>query len=375
MHRLHPRQHSARRPLEPHRLLFPLAALFALSAVPLWLLLGVTSPISLNSWHGHEMLFGFTLVVIAGFLSTRPTHTTAWLLAGTWIVSRIATASGSGPWALIVGLSFPVVVLIVTTPPLFKGAKRWENRILPMIVTTLLVADAAWWTGRVWFGPQVQTGALLFTLDLIALLLLIVGGRALRAAAGGHIERQGLARRDRVQRRYELPLAALLGGAALLDVLAFGQVAGALCIGAAILTLVRVIPWQLHRTFTQPALWSLVLGYLWLVPGLAVKGITQFGYDIPVTEMLHGIGIGALGTLTLVMMARTALLRARKPIESFGDIGGAALLISIAAIARLSAPFVPAARHELLWLAAIAWSSAFLILLARLLRTFWTSST
>lgn len=354
----------------PYRLLFPLAALFALSAVPLWLLHRINSPTALDAaWHGHEMLFGFAFAVIAGFLSTRPTRTSAWTLAATWIAARIAAATGDNPVALIIGLSFPVAALIVTTPPLFKGAKRWENRILPVIVTALLTADAVWWTGRVWFGPQVQAGALLVTIDLVALLLLIIGGRALRAAAGGHIERQGLERRDRAQHRYELPLAALVGGAAVLDAFAFGQAAGALCIGAAVLTCVRVIPWQLHRTFTQPALWSLALGYLWLVPGLAAKGIAQLGDHMPAFEMLHGIGIGALGTLTLVMMARTALLRARKPIADFGDIGGAALLVSIAALARLFAPFVPSVQHELLWLAAVAWSGAFLILLARLLRT------
>ncbi len=354
----------------PYRLLFPLAAVFALSAVPLWLLLRLNSPIPLNAaWHGHEMLFGFAFAVIAGFLSTRPTRTSAWILAGTWIAARIAAATGNGPLALIIGLSFPVAALIMTTPPLFKGAKRWENRILPMIVTALLTADAVWWAGKIWLGPQVQTVTLLVTIDLVALLLLIIGGRALRAAAGGHIERQGLERRDRVQHRYELPLAALVGSAAVLDAFTFGQAAGALCIGAAILTLVRVIPWQLHRTFTQPALWSLALGYLWLVPGLAVKGIAQFSDYTPVSEMLHGIGIGALGTLTLVMMARTALLRARKPIANLGDIGSAALLVSLAALARLLAPFVPSIQHDLLWLTAIAWSSAFLILLARLLRT------
>jgi len=93
------------------------------------------------------------------------------------------------------------------------------------------------------------------------------------------------------------------------DAFALETVAGALCIGAAILTLVRVIPWQLHRALSQPHPWTLALGYLWLVPGLALKGIAQLGENLPVTDMLHGIGIGALGTLTLVMMSRTTTLR------------------------------------------------------------------
>jgi len=122
--------------------------------------------------------------------------------------------------------------------------------------------------------------------DLFALLLLPIGGRALRSAVGGHLERQGSARQDYSQRRYELPLAALAGGAALCDTLALETVAGLLCAGAAFLTAVRVIPWQLHRTLSHPHLWTLALAYLWLIPGLALKGIAQLADNIPVTGML-----------------------------------------------------------------------------------------
>lgn len=100
--------------------------------------------------------------------------------------------------------------------------------------------------------------------------------------------------------------------------------------------------------------------------GLALKGITQLGGNLPVTDMLHGIGIGALGTLTLVMMSRTATLQARKPIVNFADTGIAAFLVSAAALARLIAPMAPTEQRWLLWLVAIAWTNAFLILLVRL---------
>src|SRR5687767_9985161 len=54
---------------------FLLAALGALLLVPYWLavLLGAvtwTSPLPPTLWHAHEMLFGYTCAVIAGFLLT-----------------------------------------------------------------------------------------------------------------------------------------------------------------------------------------------------------------------------------------------------------------------------------------------------------------
>src|SRR5689334_7294075 len=54
---------------------FLLAALFASSALPLWLLVlggAVTTPpyLDASAFHGHEMLQGFAVAVLAGFLLT-----------------------------------------------------------------------------------------------------------------------------------------------------------------------------------------------------------------------------------------------------------------------------------------------------------------
>lgn len=352
-----------------HRLLFPLAALYAMLAAPFWLFIGgLRPPLFDAAWHGHEMLFGFAFAVIGGFLGTRTTRAMAWTLVATWVAARVAAALGTGPVAFLAGLAFPVMVFITTVPPLLAGAKRAENRVLPVLLTLLIAADAAWWTGRTWFGAQVHTGALLSALDLIALLLLMMGGRTLRAALGNHLEQQGLARRDHAQRSHELPLALLCLGAALADALALGRLAGLLCLGAALLALLRVRHWQLRHALERPHLWSLALGYLWLVPGLALKGSAQLAGIPHAAGLLHGIGIGALGTLTLVMMARTTAVRARRPVTDFGDIGFAALLVSVAALCRLLATVLPAAQAGLLWLAAAAWSCAFLVLFVRLWR-------
>jgi hypothetical protein len=63
---------------------------------------------------------------------------------------------------------------------LLAGAKRWENPIPPTTLAGLVAADVAWWADKVWFGPLLQTQALLAATDLITLLLLLVGGRSLR---------------------------------------------------------------------------------------------------------------------------------------------------------------------------------------------------
>jgi len=372
---------SPSRPWPAHRLFFPLAAGWAISALPGWILLRTrigsdAGPIP-PTWHGHEMLFGFALTVVAGFLLTRTSRTGAWLLVATWLAARLATLFGSA-WpvlaAVAAGLSFAFALWASAAPPLLRAAKRPENRIVPSVLLLFLLADALWWAGVVRGDLSMQLDALRATVDLFALLTLIVGGRALPAAIGGHMERQGIPREERARfnmtnRRYELPLAFLVGVACASDAFGAGQAAGVLCLSAALLALARVAAWPLHHTLARPALWTLALGYVWLIPGLALKGGAQaFGW-LDVNTSLHAITIGAVGTLTLVMMARTQALRApRQPTrtgDTWWDISAAALLLSAAAVLRIT---LGPADAPGLWAAACCWTLAFALLLVRLLR-------
>lgn len=351
-----------------YRVLFPLAAVFAAFAVPCWLLWGSPPGFAATSWHGHEMLFGYAAAVVAGFLITRATPLVRILLFITWFASRLAPLMPNAWLALVLGILFPLSMFVPAALPLLRGAKRWENRIVPAVLLVLLCLDGMWWSGALWLGAHIQQQALLATVDLFALLMLIVGGRAVPAAIGGYLERNGIPRRDYQRRGYELPIAGLAFGACFLDALGWAAIAGMFNVTLALVTLVRILPWQLHYSRARVALWALALGYSWLVPGLLLKGVASLWSGMPVATALHGITIGALGTLTLSMMARTAALQARQPLQYFADVGIGVLFVSVAALLRLLAPLVLSWQSNLLWGAALLWSAAFLILLRRLWR-------
>jgi uncharacterized protein involved in response to NO len=116
-------------------------------------------------------------------------------------------------------------------------------------------------------------------------------------------------------------------------------------------------------------LWSLALGYAWLVAGLALKGAAQLWAAPQLGGVLHAITIGALGSLTVAMMARTASLRAHRDLGDFRFAATAVALISIAALLRIAAEAASIPRPIALWTAAGAWSSAFVLLLVYLGRT------
>jgi uncharacterized protein involved in response to NO len=213
-----------------------------------------------------------------------------------------------------------------------------------------------------------QAGALSSAIDVYALLLVMMGGRVIPAAVAGHYYRQGRVLEDRVQPALEKTVIVLLLAMIALDVSPLTRTAaGACALGAAAITAVRMYRWRLWTVLDQPHLWTLALGYAWLVPGLAWKGYALWTAGAAPGVAQHALAIGALGTLTLVMMARTRLQRSKLPLARFDNVAAAAVLLSGAAIARLCVTEVTPSALPLLWLSAGLWAAAFALLLLHLL--------
>ncbi len=102
-----------------------MAAIFAALSIVLWIcqytghLPGAY--LAAPAWHGHEMLFGFTLAVVAGFLLTavpnwtgKPTPTGGALaaLAALWLAGRVLVLSPFPVAAAIVDTAFPVAIAV-----------------------------------------------------------------------------------------------------------------------------------------------------------------------------------------------------------------------------------------------------------------------
>uniref|UniRef100_UPI00289B096C NnrS family protein n=1 Tax=Stutzerimonas nitrititolerans TaxID=2482751 RepID=UPI00289B096C len=85
---------------------------------------------------------------------------------------------------------------------------------------------------------------------------------------------------------------------------------------------------------------------------LAIAGL------LPLTAMLHSITVGALGSLTFGVMARTRLIYRFRDANARPWIHPIVLLISLAALARMLGSDQ---RHWLLG-AAVCWSLAFMTL-------------
>lgn len=357
---------AASRTVPAHAVLFPAATVFAALAVPLWALqyAGVLGPppgFGPGAWHGHEMIFGYALAVVGGFLVTRASRMAVLALVCAWVAGRVVFLSVDLPPLVegIVLLAYPVCLFTLGGVPFLRGAKSWQNRIFAPLIAAFALAELAYLTGA--FGALAggEGRGLVLGLDLVTLLLFVMGGRVISAATSGAVRRKsGLVTRRAQPRLEALGLASLVT-LAVLDFLGGPAVAtAAAALGSAAVVMARLVRWRAWQVTGFVPVSSLHLGYAWLGLGLALRASSEaYGAPGPV-DAFHGVAVGALGTLTLAMMARVSLQRGRWEIAFPATVVAAVVLITAATLFRLLAA-VPEVRPGMVAAAAVCWSAAF----------------
>lgn len=354
---------------------FLAAGLWSATAIALWIVMfatGIALPSRFDplTWHIHEMLFGFVMAAVAGFLLTGIPNWTQRLpvsgkplalLAGLWLLGRIAclVSALAPPWlATAADLSFPAVLVAVVAREIIAG-RNWRNLLMVGPVSVLgagnllmhLEAD----------GVAVPAG-LGWRLGLAAVIILIsvVAGRIVPS-----FTRNWLAKR-RVSRLPAVPgwidraalgalHAGLIGWAFLPD---FSPIGLLLLLGAT-LNLWRLSRWRGGATAAEPLLLILHIGYFWLVLGAAMLGLTLLDADLPQSAAIHSLTAGAIGTMILAVMTRVARGHSGRDLSADRVTSLIYILVILAAITRVAAALAPGWTMPLLVVSACLWISAF----------------
>ena len=356
---------------------FPLATAYAVFALPasVFAMLGLTeafpalaSPIG----HAHELLFGFALAVVAGNQLGPTTMSRLALLAGSWLIARVTfLLAPESATAGVANIVFAALLAAQLAPRLFGAAKKWRNQALPSVLTAICVSDIAFQLAP-YAGLAAARGSILIAAVLLfALLLLFMGGRLIAPTVAGQFYRQGDRLEARVQPRLEggliVAMAIATGASVFAGSSVFVMLTAAGAAVAGTLSAVRLVRWRLWALRGRPDLFCLAAGYGWLTVGLLLYGgaLAAGRYQ---TAALHIITVGALGTLTLNVMAMTWTLKARKNPSRARMRVGATALVGVAALARVLAGLAVFDYRMLLLIAATAWSGAFALLLVLLVR-------
>jgi len=350
-----------------------LAAVFAAIGIPVWMsayrgALPVPANISLL-WHVHEMVFGFALAVVIGFLYTAARNWTGlWtprgsslaLLAGLWLAGRLAMAFGDPHLAAMIDLLF----LPAAAWPVYRVLQRTGNKrnmVLVGLLGVMTLANALYHAAVLGWLAISPLAPLHGAILVIVMIEAILGGRVIpgftRNAVQGS-EPIVHERRDRV-------CLLLTVGAALAWVAGLpAPLTAALCAAAGAAQFLRLLGWKPWRSAGTPLLWILHLSYAWIPFGFALLACAELGM-IASSAAFHALAVGSIAGLILGMMTRTTLGHTGRKLQAGGKEVAMYVLIQAGAVTRFLAAIDAGGLRDI-WLdsAAALWTGAFLLFIA-----------
>ena len=304
-------------------------------------------------WHGFEMVYGYTLAIVAGFLLTAvPNWTKGKYLAhwglvglcGIGLLGRMAMWCPLPAWlGISINALFPLAMAGAIIGPLLLQ-KSWRNlpfvgilAILTLLSTTVQLEG---WYGATWLDARTALNA---AVVCILLMITIIGGRIIPLFTANAYKVKGKEYEKfltpLVNRSLNLLMAAW-GGCGLL--LGFNApLAGGVALVAGGLHAYRFFGWQNHITHWQwPLVWILHIGYFWLVLGMIWYGGAVFAPELPSYLALHILTLGCIGTLTVGMMTRVSLGHTGRELRAPTLIVFGYFVLQAAIVVRCALPVV-----------------------------------
>lgn len=358
-----------------------LAALLAMLSVPLWALqfsgLLVSGGLRGSAWHAHEMVFGYALAIVIGFLFTAgrnwsgratPTGRPLMALAALWVLARVLVLT---PWlwaSLAVNVAVPWLAAWGLWRALHAGGNR-RNYFFVGLLLALGLATAALHLGQLGLWAELQLPVAPFqglglplALDLLLFMIAVMAGRVLPMFSNNGVPGMNARREPRLER---VALAALLLLAACDALGLSGPVMLLALLPALLAHSLRFALWQPWKTLGNPLVWVLHAAYGWLLLHLALRAAAALGW-LPAASATHALTVGLIGLMTLGMITRTALGHTGRPLKAGPVETAAYLALLAAAVLRVFLPLLlPASLLWAVWLSALCWTLAFALYLWR----------
>jgi len=349
-------------------------ALWAASAMALWVpmiagRLDLPSRFAPVDWHIHELLYGYVSATVAGFLLTAVPNWTGrppvrglpllglFLL---WLAGRVAifssAAIGAVP-AAVVDLAFLAVLAMVVVREVALGRNQ-RNYKVAAILLVLFAANAAFHleaAAGIGEGYGIRGG-----IGATIMLIVLIGGRVVPSFTRAYLVKLGGDRLPAPFGRFDVVAAIVAGITLFLWVAAPGHpLTGLVAILAGLVHFGRLGRWRGERTVGEPLLLVLHVAYLFVPVGFLLVGIALFRPDtVPQSAAIHAWTAGAIGMMTLSVMARASLGHTGRPLVATWPVTAVFGFALLAGVLRIVASLL----HDtgtLLHLSALAWILAF----------------
>lgn len=346
-----------------------LAGLYATLAVPAWAAqyagwLGTHAIVAGPLWHAHEMIFGYALAVIVGFLFTAgrnwsnqatPSGATLAAIAALWLAARLLAFTPYALAAAAFDTAFALCAAAGIAVPFLRSGNR-RNYFFIALLLGLGLANLAFYLGMAGLLDLPLQAGLQSGLDLVLFIMVVMGGRVIPMFTMNGIPGVFCARLPWIERLAPASVLALLAA----DVLAAPEfVIGSVAALAAAVHALRLGLWRPWRTLRTPLVWILHCSYAWIVLALALRALAAWDLA-PAGLAIHALTVGAIGGLTLGMMTRTSLGHTGRPLQAGRAELICYLAIQFAALVRVLLPLaLPALYLQATLASALLWSLAF----------------
>ena len=343
---------------------FSAAAAFAILAIGLWMAMFVFAvpwvrpAITGVLWHGHEMVFGYAMAVIAGFLLTAVGNwtgvpgkrgaTLAGLLAA-WALARLAFFLPVDSALLVAALAdsaFTLGLIAAVAQPVMQTRQRQQLGIIAILCLLLLV-NVVYYAGVLGYLADGGFRGLYLGFYLVLVLVFTMARRVVPFFIERGVEEPF---KPRHRRWLDIGSIALFLAWAMIDVFrGAGALIGVLSVVLFLLHLLRMRDWFTPGILSKPLLWSLYLGYGFLVLGFLLKALSVWS-SVPATLAVHAFAFGGIGLITLGMMSRVSLGHTgRNVFDPPGTLPPMFALLIAGALTRVVAPLVDWA-HYTVWI-------------------------
>jgi len=321
-------------------------------------------------WHAHEMLFGYTLAVVAGFLLTAVRNWTQRetlvgmplaALAALWVAGRILVLTPFGWAAALANTAFPLAVAGAIAVPLARSGNR-RNYFFVSLLALLAAAVLATHLVQLGLLSLPAWAGVRLGLDVVLFVIAVMAGRVVPMFTNNAIANAGAQRQPWVER-------AALGSVLLLAAADAAQLQGpwlaALLAAGAVCHALRWLLWHPHRTWRTPLVWVLHLGYAWVPVHLALRALVELQRVAPPLAT-HALTVGAIGGLTIGMMTRTGRGHTGRPLTAQPLEVASYLLVFGAALVRVALPLLSDSLYpDSVLLSGLLWSAGFALYTVR----------
>ena len=358
---------------------FLFAGLFSIVSMSAWvaIYLGWAAPsdtkLAPQQWHAHEMIFGYAMAVVAGFLLTAvrnwtniPTLSGAKLalLLASWLSARLLMLLAPAQLfpIFIFDVGFNLALAVAIAIPLIQAKQMKQLGIVSKIVL-LGAANALFYLGTLGVLVEGVRWGLYSGLYLILSLIFVMARRVvpffIERGVGYPVQ---LINHTWVDRS-SLVLVLLFW---LVDVFTpWTAFAAGLAAALFVVHTIRLLGWHTPGVWKKPLLWVLFLGYGSAVFGFLLKALSAV---LPLSPYLavHAFAVGGVGLMTVGMMARVALGHTGRSIQEPPKLLTLMIaLLAAALMARVLLPWaMPAWYPRWIEITAVLWVGAFALFVA-----------